>query len=125
MPAEYQGIVVIQPTSAPEAPLQQKLLFGNQVPRMMAKTSEMAQTLQGESSTSRSSGVALKPWDERHRDAAMIRRDLQTQLNGVAGQHIVVSCSRHCPDPSGCRSGLMTLMGFGGWVTCRPSVGKW
>ena len=88
-PSEDQGVVVLQPTSAPDATLQQKLLFGAQVSEIMTKIPEMAQTFQVESPAQSIAGVTLKPWDERHRDATTIQRDLQNQLNGVAGQHIV------------------------------------
>jgi multidrug efflux pump len=88
-PTEDQGVVVMQPTSAPNATLQQKLLFGDQVGRIMRGLPEAAQTFQIDSPSLSIAGVALKPWDERHRDATAIQRDLQAKLDGVAGQHIV------------------------------------
>jgi multidrug efflux pump len=88
-PTEDQGVVVLQPTSAPDATLQQKVLFGDQVGRIMAALPEAAQTFQVESPAQSIAGVALTPWDERRRDATAIQRDLQAKLDGVAGQHIV------------------------------------
>ena len=88
-PVEDQGVVILQPTSAPDATLQQKLLFGDQVGHIMASLPEAAQTFQIESPIQSIAGVTLKPWDERHRDATAIQRDLQAKLDGVAGQHIV------------------------------------
>ena len=88
-PAEDQGVVVLQPTSAPDATLQQKVLFGDQVGRIMMDLPEAAETFQIESPAQSIAGVTLKPWDERHRDATVIQRDLQAKLDGVAGQHIV------------------------------------
>ena len=88
-PVEDQGVVVLQPTSAPDASLQQKVLFGDQVGRIMMALPEAAQTFQVESPAQSIAGVTLKPWDERHRGATAIQRDLQAKLDGVAGQHIV------------------------------------
>jgi multidrug efflux pump len=88
-PAEDQGVVILQPTSAPNATLQQKLIFGDQVSQMMTALPEAAQTFQVESSAQSIAGVTLKPWDDRHRDATTIQRDLQKKLDTVSGQHIV------------------------------------
>jgi multidrug efflux pump len=88
-PQEDQGVVILQPTSAPNATLQQKEMFGRQVGNMMALLPEAAQTFQVESPTQSIAGVTLKPWDERHRNASVIQRDLQNQLNKVAGQKVV------------------------------------
>ncbi len=47
-PQEDQGIVIVQPTSAPDATLQQKLLFGRQVEQMMTALPEAEHTFQVE-----------------------------------------------------------------------------
>ena len=88
-PTEDQGVVILQPTSAPNATLQQKLLFGGQVGRMLRDLPEAAQTFQIDSPSQSIAGVALKPWDQRKRDATAIQRDLQAKANSVAGQKIV------------------------------------
>ncbi len=88
-PTEDQGVVILQPTSAPNATLQQKVLFGDQVGRIMRDLPEAAQTFQIDSPSQSIAGVALKPWDKRHRNATTIQRDLQAKVAVVAGQHIV------------------------------------
>ncbi len=88
-PQEDQGVVILLPTSAPDATLRQKLLYGDQVAGIMTKLPEAAQTFQVESPAQSIAGVTLKPWDERKRDATAIQRDLQAELGAVAGQNIV------------------------------------
>ncbi|AJW98208.1 acrB/AcrD/AcrF family protein [Burkholderia gladioli] len=88
-PQEDQGVVILQPTSAPNATLQQKQVYGSQVEDIMAGMPEAAQTFQIESPSQSIGGVTFKPWDERHRGATEIQRDLQNKFNGVAGQKIV------------------------------------
>ena len=87
-PQEDQGVVILQPTSAADATLQQKLLFGDQVQGIMAKIPEGDQSFQVESPILSIAGITLKPWDSRTRDATTIQRQLQDQLNHVAGQKI-------------------------------------
>ena len=45
-PQEDQGVVILLPTSAPDATLQQKELFGDQVQDIMAKVPEADQSFQ-------------------------------------------------------------------------------
>ncbi len=88
-PPEDQGVVILQPTSAPTATLQQKLMFGRQVQQIMSAVPEGDHTFQIESPATAISGVTLKPWDQRTRGATTIQRQLQDQFNGIAGQKVV------------------------------------
>lgn len=88
-PQEDQGVVILLPTSAPDATLQQKEIFGRQVAAIMASVPEAAQTFQVESPSQSIGGVTFKPWDQRHRGATEIQRDLQHQFSQVAGQKVV------------------------------------
>jgi multidrug efflux pump len=88
-PQEDQGVVILLPTSAPDATLAQKEMFASQVQGIMAKIPEADQTFQVESPAQSISGVTLKPWDERQRDGTTIQRQLQNQLSAVAGQRLV------------------------------------
>jgi multidrug efflux pump len=100
-PQEDQGIVLIQPTSAPDATLRQKLLFGAQVANIMARLPETAQSFQVESPSQSIAGIPLKPWDQRKRDATAVQRDLQAKLDTVAGQQIVAFQPPSLPGASG------------------------
>ena len=89
------------PTSAPDATLQQKELFGQQVQDIMSKVPEADQSFQVESPAQSISGITLKPWDERTRDATTIQRQLQNQLATVAGQKIVAFLPPALPGAQG------------------------
>ena len=88
-PPEDQGVVILQPTSAPTATLQQKLLFGQQVQKIMSALPEADHTFQIESPSLRIGGVTLKPWDRRTRSATTLQLQLQNQFSGIAGEKIV------------------------------------
>ena len=88
-PQEDQGVVILLPTSAPDATLQQEELFGEQVEGIMKKIPEADQTFEVISPIQSISGVTLKPWDQRRRGATAIQQELQRQLSAVAGQRIV------------------------------------
>jgi multidrug efflux pump len=100
-PQEDQGVVLMQPSSAPDATLSQKLLFSGQVAGMMANLPEAAQSFQVESPSQSIAGITLKPWDERKRDSTTIERDLQDKLDTVAGQKIVAFQPPSLPGASG------------------------
>ncbi len=89
-PQEDQGVVILLPASAPSATLQQKQLFGDQLQDILSKIPEADQTFQIFSPVQSIAGTTLKPWDQRTRDATAIQRDLQGQVNRVAGQKIAV-----------------------------------
>jgi multidrug efflux pump len=88
-PQEDQGVVILLPTAAPDATLQQKLLYGEQVEKIMTALPEAEHTFQVYSPSQSIAGVTLKPWDQRARDATTIQRLLQNQLSAVAGQRVV------------------------------------
>ena len=100
-PQEDQGVVILLPTSAPDATLQQKLLFSEQVQKIMSALPEADQSFQVESPVQSISGVTLKPWEQRHRDANAIQRQLQGQLSAVAGQRVVAFLPPALPGAQG------------------------
>jgi multidrug efflux pump len=89
------------PSSAPDATLQQKELFGDQVAGIMSKIPEGDQSFQVESSVMSIAGITLKPWDQRKRDAMAIQRQLQGELAKVAGQRIAVFLPPALPGSQG------------------------
>ena len=100
-PEEDQGVVILLPTAAPDATLQQKQMFGDQVQGIMSKIPEADQTFQVISSTLSISGVTLKPWDERARSATVIQRGLQNELSTVAGERVVAFLPPALPGAQG------------------------
>jgi multidrug efflux pump len=88
-PQEDMGVVIMQPTSAPNATLQQKLMFDDQVTKILAAQPEYEHQFLVESPAQSIEGMTLKPWDQRKRDATTIQRALQNQLSNIAGQKVV------------------------------------
>jgi multidrug efflux pump len=88
-PQEDQGFVILLPTSAPDATLQQKELFGDQMQAIMGKLPEADQSFRVISPTQTIAGITLKPWEDRSRGATAIQQQLQGELSAVAGQRIV------------------------------------
>jgi multidrug efflux pump len=100
-PQEDQGVVILLPTSAPDATLQQKELFADQIQTIMAKVPEGDQSFLVLSQALSIAGITLKPWDQRTRDATTIQRQLQGQLNSVAGQKIAAFLPPALPGAQG------------------------
>jgi multidrug efflux pump len=100
-PQEDQGVVILIPSSAPDATLRQKELFGDQVQGIMEKVPEGDQTFQVISPALSISGITLKPWEQRHRTALTIQRELQGQLNNVTGQRIAAFLPPALPGSQG------------------------
>ncbi len=62
---------------------------------------EADQSFQVISPTQSIAGITLKPWDQRHRDATTIQRQLQDQLDDVAGQKVVAFLPPALPGAQG------------------------
>jgi multidrug efflux pump len=90
-PAEDSGIILMQVEAAPNATLEQTLLYADQVVAMIKKTypNETAETFQiagrGGASNSAFVGWRLKPWSQRNRSAQELLVELQGKLGQVAG----------------------------------------
>jgi multidrug efflux pump len=100
-PQEDQGVVILMPTSAPDATLQQQQLYGDQAQGIMEKIPEADQSFQVISPIQSISGITLKPWDQRKRDATAIQTQLQNELSSIAGQRIVAFLPPALPGAEG------------------------
>ena len=100
-PEEDQGVVILLPSSAPDATLQQKMLFGDQLQTIMSRVPEADQTFQVQGSTFSIAGVTLKPWEDRQRNATTIQRALQGQLSTITGQRIAAFLPPALPGAQG------------------------
>ena len=67
-PQEDQGVVIASSTPAPNATLEQKLLYSRQVYEIFAKHPETAHVFQIDTPGTSIAGMVFKPWDERKRD---------------------------------------------------------
>ncbi len=89
-PNEDQGVVFVQSTSAPNATLQQKLFYGDQVYKNFAKHSEMQSVFQIVSPGLIFGGMVLTPPDKRSVGAEALQQQIQQELGAaVPGQRIV------------------------------------
>ena len=86
-PDEDQGFVIGFSTTAPNATLQQKLLYTKQLYGIFSTYPELQHVFQLDVPGLSLAGLAMKPWDERTRTANQIQPLLQQQINSkVAGE---------------------------------------
>ena len=100
-PQEDQGVILTQSTLAPNATLQQKLLYSAEVYRRFAAHPETAGVFQLDVVGSSIAGWVLKPWDERARTAAELQPVVQQEMAGVTGARIVAFQQPPLPGSSG------------------------
>ncbi|WP_063708405.1 efflux RND transporter permease subunit [Bradyrhizobium centrolobii] len=72
-PQEDQGGVITTSTLAPDATLEQKVLYARQVFQIMKKYPETDHVFQTNSPARVVAGMVLKPWDERTRTSNQLR----------------------------------------------------
>jgi multidrug efflux pump len=87
-PQEDQGVVIASSTLAPDATLQQKVLYAKQVFEIMKEYPETDHVFQINSPSRVVAGMVLKPWDERSRTSNQLQPIIQQRLNDVAGARI-------------------------------------
>jgi multidrug efflux pump len=88
-PQEDQGVVIAQSTLAPDATLQQKVMYAKQVFEIMKDFPETDHVFQINSPGRVVAGMVLKPWDERSRTSNQLQPIVQQRLNKeVAGARI-------------------------------------
>lgn len=100
-PEEDQGAILMQSTLAPNATLQQKLLYSAEVYRRISAHPETAAVFQLDLVGSSIAGWVLKPWDKRGKTAAELQPVLQQEMAGVAGARIVAFQLPPLPGASG------------------------
>jgi multidrug efflux pump len=101
-PNEDQGVVFAQSTSAPNATLQQKLFYGDQVYKTFAKHPEMTSSFQIVTPGLIFGGVVLTPADQRKMTAEQLQQALQQELaDAVPGQRLVTFQPQPLPGSNG------------------------
>jgi multidrug efflux pump len=88
-PVEDQGVIIAQTTSAPDATLQQRLLYSRAVYETYAKYPETDHVFQLTVPGQSISGMVLKPWDQRARTASQLQPMVQRDLDKIAGARSV------------------------------------
>jgi multidrug efflux pump len=100
-PEEDQGVILTQSILAPNATLQQKLLYSAEVYRRFAAHPETAGVFQLDIVGSSIAGWVLKPWDKREKNAAQLQPVIQGEMAGIAGARIVAFQQPPLPGSSG------------------------
>ncbi|MDN5924271.1 MAG: efflux RND transporter permease subunit, partial [Xanthomonadales bacterium] len=92
-PQEDQGIVLAQTQGPPNATINQMGLYSKQVfdiAKSLPEYTDIFQITGMGAVNSGFSGVLLKPWSERSRDATEIQQEIQKKFDNIAGAHIAV-----------------------------------
>ncbi len=87
-PQEDQGFILSLYSGAPDASLDQTLLYSREVHRVLSAYPETAHIFQIDGLGGLNAGIAglvLKPWDERKRSSVTLQEDIQKKLAGMAG----------------------------------------
>jgi multidrug efflux pump len=87
-PQEDQGVVVASSTLAPDATLEQKVLYAQQVYQIMRGFPETEHVFQINSPATVVGGMVLKPWDARARTSNALQPLAQQKFDQVAGARI-------------------------------------
>ncbi len=88
-PQEDQGVVVAFSTSAPDATLEQRLLYSREVYKLFSAYPEMDHVFQLDFLGQSIAGMALKPWEQRERTASILQPLIQKDLASITGVRAV------------------------------------
>lgn len=100
-PQEDQGIIMAMTTSAPNATLEQRLLYAEQVAKRFLNYSETAHIFQLDMPSQSITGMVLTPWQQRARDTHTLQALIQDDMNNIAGSRIAVFELPSLPGSSG------------------------
>jgi len=84
-PQEDLGVIIATSTSAPDATLQQRLLYSHAVYETFARHPETDHVFQLDMPGQSIAGMVLKPWDERKKTSNYLQPVIQQQLSQIAG----------------------------------------
>jgi len=91
-PSEDQGVIVNIATPAPDATLDQKLLYANQIRATLSTYPEVMTMFQSVSENGPFiSGMVMKPWDERARTTQQLQPMVQLDDARIAGARVVAA----------------------------------
>jgi multidrug efflux pump len=84
-PQEDQGVIISVANTAPDATLEQRLLYSQQIFKTFKKYPEDDHVFQLDLPGQSMAGMVLKPWDKRGQTAMQIMPLLQKDLDNIAG----------------------------------------
>ncbi|MBS0549282.1 MAG: efflux RND transporter permease subunit [Proteobacteria bacterium] len=88
-PQEDQGIVITLATSAPNATIDQRLLYSKEVYKIFTQHPETDHVFQLDVPGQSIAGMVLKPWDQRTITSNKLQPVIQQQISRVAGAQVV------------------------------------
>lgn len=100
-PQEDQGIILAFSTTPPNATLEQRLMYAQQVFDKFQKYPETDHIFQLDMPGQAIAGMVLKPWAERQRTSNLIQPLVQEDMNGIAGSRVAVFQLPSLPGSSG------------------------
>ncbi len=88
-PQEDQGIIITFATSAPNATIDQRLLYSKEMYKIFTQHPETDHVFQLDVPGSSIAGMVLKPWDQRTLTSNKLQPVLQREAASVAGAQVV------------------------------------
>ncbi len=89
-PEEDQGILIAISSAAPNATLQQRMMYSNEIYRSFTKYPETDRVFQVDAPGISFSGMVLKPWDKRERKANQLSPLVKKDMDAIAGANVAV-----------------------------------
>jgi multidrug efflux pump len=100
-PQEDEGVVIALATPAPNATLQQRLMYDHQIDQVFTSFPETDHVFQLDVPGQNIGGMVLKPWDQRVRTTNQLQPLVQRALNGIAGFRAVAFQPPSLPGSNG------------------------
>ncbi|HLH96678.1 MAG TPA: efflux RND transporter permease subunit [Xanthobacteraceae bacterium] len=88
-PQEDQGVIITQSIAAPDATLQQRQLYSQQVYKIFAAHPETEHVFQLDVPGQSIAGMVLKPWDQRTKTTNDLQPVVQQEVAQIAGVRVV------------------------------------
>ena len=88
-PQEDQGVIITLSTSAPNATIDQRLMYSRQIYDIFARHSEMDHVFQLDVPGQSIAGIVLKPWDRRAMTSNQLQPIIQQEVARIAGAQVV------------------------------------
>jgi multidrug efflux pump len=88
-PQEDQGVIITLSTSAPNATIDQRLMYSRQIYDIFASHSEMDHVFQLDVPGQSIAGIVLKPWDRRAMTSNQLQPIIQQEVARIAGAQVV------------------------------------
>jgi multidrug efflux pump len=88
-PQEDQGVIITLATSAPNATIDQRLMYSRQIYDIFASHPEMDHVFQLDVPGQSIAGMVLKPWDRRTMTSNQLQPIVQQEVARIAGAQVV------------------------------------